>query len=255
MKIHRIAVTVVSLLVPLAMAQATVSEAAELKVLCSTPLRQVMLELVPQFERATKHQVIITYGASPELKQKIDSGDPFDVAILTPVPMDALIKGGKIVASSRTSIARTGMGLMIRAGAHKPDVGTTDALKRSLLDAKSITYGNEGASGAYFVALIQRLGVAEALNSKLKIKTSGEQVAEAVANGEAELGVLPVTEILVARGTELLGTFPSEVQSYVVLEGGVGLSAQNATAANDLLKFLASPAALPVINKKGMERN
>ena len=145
------------------------------------------------------------------------------------------------------------MGLMIRAGAHRPDIRTTDALKRTPLDARSITYGNDGQRQV-FVALIQRLGIAEALKSKSQVKTSGQQVGEAVASGEAELGVLPVSEILTARGTEVLGTFPADVQGYVSLAGGVGVSAKNSSGATELLKFLAAPAALPVIKKKGMER-
>ena len=253
MKIHRIALPA-SLLLVLAMAQASISGADEIKVLCSTPLRHVMEELVPQFERATKHQVIVTYGPSPELRQKIDGGAPFDLAVLTPALMDGLIKDRKIAADTRTTIARTGMGLAIRAGARKPDISTTDALKRTLLDAKSITYGNEGASGAYFVALIQQLGIAEALKSKTQVKTTGQQVGEAVASGAADIGVLPVTEIIAVRGAELLGTFPAEVQSYVALVGGVGVGAKNSGGAKELLEFLTAPAALPTIKKTGMER-
>ena len=176
--------------------------------------------------------------------------------MLTPALMDGLIKDRKIAADTRTGIARTGMGLAIRAGARKPDISTTDALKRTLLDAQSITYGNEGASGAYFIALIQQLGIAEALKSKSQVKTTGQQVGEAVASGAADIGVLPVTEILTVRGAELLGTFPPEVQSYVASGGGRRRERQEQQRSQrgPASQFLTAPAALPAIKKTGMER-
>jgi molybdate transport system substrate-binding protein len=229
--------------------------AADITVLCSTPLRHAMTALIPEFERATKHRVLITYGASPELREKIEAGAPFDLVVLTPGIMDGLIERGKVAAATRTPIARVGVAIAIKAGARKPDISTTAALKKTLLDAKSISYGIEGASGAYFAALIEKLGIAEALKPKFQLKTSGEAVAQAVARGEAELGVAPATEIMPVTGAEVLGTFPREIQDYVVLIGGVGAGARNASAARELLAFVTAPAADAVVNKTGMERN
>ena len=251
---HRIAfVAVIAAALELATPRA--SAAADITVLCSTPLRHVMTALIPEFERATKHRVLITYGASPELREKIEAGAPFDLVVLTPGFMDGLIKQGKVAAATRTPIARVGVAIAIKAGARKPDISTTAALKKTLLEARSISFGTEGASGAYFAALIEKLGIAAALKPKFQLKTSGEAVAQAVARGEAELGVAPATEILPVAGAEVLGTFPREIQDYVVLIGGIGAGARNAAAARELLAFVTAPAADAVVKKTGMERN
>jgi molybdate transport system substrate-binding protein len=254
MRVRHAIVTVLAAAVVTLAAPAT-STAAEITVFCSTPLRHVMAALIPEFERATNHRVLITYGASPELREKIESGAPFDLVVLTPGFLDGLIKEGKVIPGSRTPIARVGVAIAIRAGAPKPDIRTTEALKQTLLRAKSISYGIEGASGAYFAALIQKLGIADALKPKFQLKTSGEAVAQAVANGEAELGVAPATEIIPVKGAEVLGTFPAEIQDYVVLIGGVGNSARNPAPAKELLTYVTAPAADAVVRQTGMERN
>jgi molybdate transport system substrate-binding protein len=254
MTTHRLGfVTVAAAVLALAIPRA--SAAADITVLCSTPLRHVMTALIPAFERATKHRVLVTYGASPELAEKIEAGTPFDLVVLTPGFMDGLIKRGKVAAATRTPIARVGVAIAIKAGARKPDISTTAALKKTLLEATSISYGTEGASGAYFAALIEKLGIAAALKPKFQLKTSGEAVAQAVARGEAELGVAPATEIIPVAGAEVLGTFPREIQDYVVLIGGIGAGARNAAAARELLAFVTAPAADAAVKKTGMERN
>jgi molybdate transport system substrate-binding protein len=255
MRINRIISAVVGLGLLVMLAQASVADAAEIKVLCSTGLKAVMEELVPQFERTTRHKVIIKFGLASALKQQIEAGEAFDIAVLTPPLIDEVIKQGKIAADTRTSIARSGLAIAIRAGARKPDISTVEAFKRALLAAKSITYAKEGASGVAFAALIQRLAIAENLKSKTKLAVTGEEVGESVARGDAEFGVLPVSEILPVRGAELLGAFPTEVQSYIVMVAGVSASAKQGSAARDLIKFLTAPATLPVIKTKGMERN
>ena len=254
MRVRRAVVKVLAAAIVTLAAPAT-SIAADITVLCSTPLRHVMAALIPQFERATNHRVLITYGASPELKQKIESEAQFDLVVLTPGFLDGLIEEGKVIPASRTPIARVGVAIAIRAGAPKPDIRTTEAVKQTLLKAKSISYGVEGASGAYFAALIQKLGIAEALKPKFQLKTSGEAVAQAVANGEAELGVAPATEIIPVKGAEVLGTFPAEIQDYVGLIGGIASSARNPGPAKALLTYITAPAADAIVKKTGMERN
>jgi len=254
MMTHRMTFVVVAAAV-LALAAPRASAAADITVLCSTPLRHVMAALIPEFEHATKHRVLITYGASPELRAKIETGAPFDLVVLTPGFMDGLIERGKVAAATRTPIARVGVAMAIKAGARKPDISTTAALKKTLVEARSISFGTEGASGAYFAALIEKLGIAEALKPKFQLKTSGEAVAQAVARSEAELGVAPATEIIPVAGAEVLGTFPREIQDYVVLVGGIGTGARNAAAARELLAFVTAPAADAVVKRTGMERN
>jgi molybdate transport system substrate-binding protein len=234
--------------------QAGVANAAEIKVLCSSGIKAVVEDLVPRFERKTKHKVVVTYGLAVALKRQIDAGEPFDVAILTPQFIDEAIKGGKIAAETRTMIARVGLAIAIRSGAHKTDIGTIDAFKRALLDAKSIVYAKEGASGVAFTTLIGRLGIADDLRSKTKLAATGEEVSASVVRGESEFGVLPVSEILPVKGIEVLAPFPADVQSYIVMVAGVGQTASQAGVGRDLIKFLTAPAALPVIKAKGMER-
>jgi molybdate transport system substrate-binding protein len=235
--------------------RANAGDAAEIKILCSNGFKAVMEDLADEFERATKHRVAITYGLAAALKRRIESGEPFDLAVLTPAATDDLIKEGKIVTASRTPLARTGLAIAIRAGARKPDISTVEAFKRSLLGAQSIAYAKEGASGVAFAALIQRLGIADDLKAKSKLTATGEEVGQMIVRGEAELGVLPVSEILPVRGAELLGTFPDGTKSYVVMVAGVSSGAKQGNAARDLIGFLKAPAAFSVIKAKGMERD
>jgi molybdate transport system substrate-binding protein len=248
---NRIAIRLVALVLPVMLVQASTAQAAEVKVLCSTALKTVMQELVPQFEHATGHKVVVEYGVSAALQRRVEAGEPFDAIFLTVKQLDALVQGGKIAAGTRTGIARSGMAIAIHAGAARPDIGTVDTLKRTLLSAKSIAYAKEGAAGLYLIALAKRLGIVDKL--KLKSTDTGEAVGEAVASGAAELGILPVSEILPVKGAELLGEFPKDVEEYAVSVGGVSAAAKQAGAAKELIEFLTAPAAVPVIKKKGME--
>jgi molybdate transport system substrate-binding protein len=178
----------------------------------------------------------------------------FDVAIVTPVVMDDLVAHGRIAAGTRTTIARSGLALAVRTGAPKSDIGTADAFKRTLLDARSIAYAKEGASGVAFAGLIQRLGIADDLRPKSRLTATGEEVGAAVVNGDVQFGVLPVSEILPLKGAEVLAPFPPELQSYVVMVAGVNTAAAHAAAGRELIAYLTAPAALPVIKARGMER-
>jgi molybdate transport system substrate-binding protein len=256
MNVRRIVSVVVSLaaVIGVLVGQPRAANAAEIKVLCSVGLKAVMDELVPQFEQATKNKVLIEFGLAAGLKRQIEAGEPFDLAVLTPAFVDDLIKAGKVAPDTRTVIARSGLGLAIRAGGPKPNVGTVDAFKRALVASRSIAYAKEGASGVLFSALIEQLGIAQEMKPKTIFTSSGEAVGEALITGQAELGVLPVSEILPIHGIELLATFPPEVQRYIVMAGGVSTAARQAAAARDLVTFLMSPGVLPTIKAKGMER-
>ena len=227
--------------------------AADITVLCSNGLRAVMQEMAPEFERASGHKLVVRYGLAAAFKQQIDAGEAFDVVVLTPPLIDDAIKRGLVVADTRSVIGRAGIGVAIRAGASRPDIGSTEAFKSALLAAKSVSFAKEGASGAYFAGLIGRLGIADAMSQKLKPMPTGVEVGEAVAHGDVELAVLPISEILPIQGAELLAPFPADVQSYVVMTAGVGAASKERAAAADLIRFLKAPAALPVIAKKGME--
>ena len=234
------------------LAQARTAAVEEITVLCSNGLKAVIEDLVPKFERETKHKVVVKYGLAALLTQRIEGGEAFDVAFVTPAMMDGLIARGKVAADSRATIARSGLAFAIRAGARKPDVSSADSFKRALLNAKSIAYAREGASGVLFAALVQKLGIADDLKPKSQLAASGEEVSAAVVNGDAELGVLPLSEVLPIKGAEPM-IFPAEVQQYIVIAGGVSAGSRLA-AARDLMKYVTGPAALPVIKAKGMEK-
>jgi molybdate transport system substrate-binding protein len=245
---------VAALVLCVSLAQPGVARADQITVLCSNGFKAVLQDLAPQFEKATKHEVVIRYSVSAELKRRIEGGESFDVAILTPGLIDDLIKTKRVAADSRAPLARSGFALAIRRGAQKPDVRSVEALKATLLASRSIAFAKEGSGGVYLMALLKKLALMEQMTPKFKPTTTGDEVSQAVAQGEAELGVLPLSEILPVPGVEVAGTFPAEVQDYSVMVGSIGTAAAHSSAARALIEFLTSPAALPVIQKRGMER-
>jgi molybdate transport system substrate-binding protein len=253
MKIHRMICSAV-LVSLIGIAQALPAAAADIRVLCSNGFKAVFEELAPQFERASGHKVNVTFGLAVGLKQQIDGGQAFDVAILTPALIDDLIKSGKLAADSRAVIARTGLGIMIRSGARKPDVRTTDSFKNALLSAQSIAFAKEGASGVAFTATIEKLGMTKTLQPKLKPTATGEEVNDLVVKGGAQYGILPLSEILAVKGAELGGMFPNDVQTYITMATAASANSKQSAAARDLIKYLMAPAATTVVKAKGMER-
>lgn len=227
------------------------ASADEIRVLSSVGIKAVVDELAPQFEKTTKHKVTTVFDLASAHKAKIDGGTPFDVAILTPALIDDLIAKGAIASASRAVVARTGLGLMIRAGARKPDVSTVDAFKKTLVEAKSITLVPAGASGVAFLATAKKLGIADSI--KTKPAASGEEVNANVTGGSADIAILPVSEILPVKGAQLGGMFPSDVQTFIVMAAGVSAKSPG-SAARDFVAFLMSKANDPVIKAKGMER-
>ena len=252
MKAGSVVTSTLRLGLALFLAHAGVASAEELKILSTIGVRSVMQELGPQFERLTGHKLVIDFDVANVLKRRIDAGEGFDVAILTVPVMEELIKQNKIVSDTRAVVARGGMGLAGRAGAPRPDISSTEAFKRTLLDAKSITYPKEGLTGIHMAKVLERLGIAEAMGPKATLTGSGSP-AELVARGEVEIAAHIIPELLAVQGVVLLGPLPPEVQTYIVLQGGVGASAMRPQAARELLKFLTGPAAVPVIRSKGYE--
>jgi molybdate transport system substrate-binding protein len=234
-----------------------VADAAEIKIFSSGALNGLMADLAPQFERATGHKLAFQFGAAAVLKQRIDAGETPDVAILTPALIDDLAKQGKIVSGTPATIARSGVGVAVRAGAPKPDIGLVDAFKRALIAAKSIGYTDPalgGLSGVYTGQLIERLGLAAELKPKTKLTSNAPHaLAQLVINGEIELGLIQISEIVPEPGLQLVGPFPPELQFFSVFTAGVLARGKEPDAGRALIQFLVSPAALSVIKAKGME--
>jgi molybdate transport system substrate-binding protein len=247
MKFHDVIVAVAGLAWPLLASQ---TQAAEIKVLASTAVKTTLETLGPQFEKATGNKVDLTFAPASVLKEKIDQGTAFDVAILTTPIIDGLAASAKI-ESARTSIAHSGIGVAIRKGAAKPDIGTKEAFTQALLKANSVGYTAGGATGAYLKVLFERLGIADALKPKLKLLQGG--VGEAVTTGEVEIGMTQISEILPHPGAELAGPLPPDIQSYTYFSAGVSAVSKEGDAAKAFVKFLAGGDALAVIKAKGME--
>jgi molybdate transport system substrate-binding protein len=241
-------------LLVVSVAFATRAHAATLTVLCSNGLRAVLTEVTPGFERVSGHQLAISYSVSAELKKRIAAGEGFDIAILTPVLIDELTAAGVLRADTRKAIARSTMGISIRRGAQKPDLQTIQALKATLLTAGSIAFAKEGAGGLFFTALVERLGLPDQLGPKFRPVVTGQDVSRAVASGDAEMGIQPISEILNVAGIELAGTFPAAVQGYTVMMAAVGEKSPHAAESRALIDFLMSREIDAVVRASGMER-
>ena len=226
-------------------------QAAELKILAGGSMTGSLNELGPQFERASGHKLVIHFDSTPNLIKLATSGAPFDLAVV-PVDVfkDAAAKA-RFAPGPTIDIARVGYGVIVRAGAPKPDVSTSDALKQTLLNAHSIAFVPESAAGGYVLKTFDRLGISEAIKAKTRPQTTPAQIAPAVANGEAELGVFLVN-VLIAPGVELAGSFPAELQQELVFTSAVAADSREADAAKAFITFLATPAAAAVIKAKGM---
>jgi molybdate transport system substrate-binding protein len=235
------------------LAQAGGAMSAEIAVVSTASLKATLERVGAGFERASGHTLKITYGTSAPLKRQIDAGMAFDLALLVPGTLDALIKDGKVTADSRVDIARSAVGVAIKAGAAKPDVGSAEGFKRALLGAKSISYSGEGASGKHFTDLVDRLGITAEVKPKLVPLPSGGAVAP-VAKGEVEMAVITLANIVGVQGVEIAGLLPRDMQHYTVYTAGVAAAARNADGARALLALLMAPETTPVIAAEGMER-
>jgi len=228
------------------------AQAAELRVLSGNGAKAAVRELCTQFERATGNTIKLHFEVNADLKKKIEAGEAFDVAVLNPPVIDALIKDGKLVAGSRADIGRSGLGVAVRKGAPKPDIATAEAFKRTLLAAKAVAYPGKGASGLYFVSLLDRLGIKAEMQGKLK-PMAAEDTVEVVARGEADMVVVVATRITGVPGVDLVGPIPKELQTKIGFAAGLSASAKERAAAQALIRFLTAPAAAATLRTNGVE--
>jgi len=243
----------------LAISQMTMTqhaEAASIEVVSGGAFKQVLNALAAQYEKESGNKLDITYQTVGEHLALIRAGkETFDVAVLTPEAIETLVQEGKVVPGSRVDLAKVGVGVVIKAGAPLPDISTVEAFKRTLLAAKSVAYIDPkagGSSGIYVGRLLERLGIADQVNAKAKL-IQGGAVADHVADGEAEIGVHQISEILAVPGVTLVGPLPPAIQNFTVYSAGVGTAAKDGAAARALIKFLSGAHALPIIKAKGMQ--
>jgi molybdate transport system substrate-binding protein len=225
---------------------------AEIKVLSSIATREAYLELVPQFERATGHKVATTWAGTTDIMKRMAAGERYDLVMISSDELDQLIKQGKVAPGSRVDIAKSGIGVAVRAGATRPDISSGEALKRTLLAAKTIGY-TSGPSGVYMAALIERMGIAAEIKPKHRSVPSGGTVGTIVASGEAEIGFQQVSELVHIAGIDYIGPLPPDVQKITVFSSGIQAGASNPDAAKALVRFLTAPGAHAAIKAAGLE--
>jgi molybdate transport system substrate-binding protein len=227
------------------------ARAAELKVMAGGSMTASLTELGPQFERASGHKVAVHFAATPDLIKEATSGTPFDLGVVPVDVMKDAAARAHFASGPTIDIARVGYGVAFRAGAPKPDVSTPEALKQTLLKAQSITFIPASAAGAYVSKVFERLGIGDAMKTKTKAQTATGAIAQAVAKGDAELGVF-LTNVLIAPGVELAGPFPAELQDELVFTAAVATDSKEAEAAKAFISFLKTPEAVAVLKAKGM---
>ena len=224
-----------------------------LHMLCSNGMRAVVEELKPQLERAAGQPLSIDYDTSAAVRQKIEAGADFDVAVLTVEVIDALAKAGKVAPDSVGALGRSPVGVGVRAGAALPDLETADGVKKAFLDAKSVTWVGSGAARAQVDKMLSSLGIADAVAAKLALVQSVEEGLDRVADGKSDITVMLASEILPAQGVKYAGRFPAPYPGYVSFAGAAGAGSRARAAAERVVAALHAPATLNVYAAKGME--
>jgi molybdate transport system substrate-binding protein len=236
----------------LALSQATA--AAEVRVLTAGAMKETILALVPDFERATGHKIMLDNDTAGALSRRIEGGEAVDLAVVTSTVIDGLIGKGKL-APGRVDLATVGIGVAVKTGAPLPDISSLDAFKRLLLAAKSIAQvdpASGGTSGIYLVGLYERLGIADQIKPKLVFVRGGSS-APLVAKGEAEIAIQQISEIIAVPGVSFAGPLPTEIQNTTTYSAALGAHAKERDAASALIALLQGAQAASLLRAKGME--
>ncbi len=236
-------------------AQATLAFAAEIKTFSTIGVQAALEELAPKFEQATGNKLVITWGTAAMLVKRVQGGENPDLLVLTKQGFDALVTEGKAANSTDAVFAKSGMAVVVKKGAPKPDISTAEAFKQTLLNAKTIAYSNPaagGASGVYFAKLIERMGIAEQLKDKTRHPPAGGNSANLVVSGEAELAIQQEPEVMAVVGIDMVGTLPADLNNVTIYSAGVSSMTKETNAGNALVKFLHTPEAQAVFKARGL---
>lgn len=236
------------------------TDSLDLSLLCAVGMRQVMLNLVPEFQKATGYRVAITFNSSGEILKWVDSGRSVDIVIISCSAAEQLVATERVIVGSLTNIATSRVGVAVRKGAPKPDISSPEAFKNTLLNAKTIACPDPalgGASGTYIVRMFEHLGIAEALKSKLVLSSTPENEKAMpgylVATGKAEIALHQMQELLAVQGIDIVGPLPDEIQTTFVFTAAITSNSKRADASKALIRFLITPVAKEIIKIKGME--
>jgi molybdate transport system substrate-binding protein len=240
----------------LLLAQIGFAPAADIKVFSTIGVQSALEELAPQFEKATGHKLNFTWATAAILVKRVQAGESADLMVLTKQSLEALIKDNKASAGPDATLASSGIAVVAKKGAPKPDISTPEAFKQALLNAKTIAYSDPaagGTSGVYFAKLLERMGIAEQMKTKTRHPPPSGNAALLVVNGEAELAIQQEPELISVAGVDLVGPLPAELNNITMYSAGVGAGSQQAEAANALIRFLRSPEAQAVFKAKGLK--
>jgi molybdate transport system substrate-binding protein len=244
--------SVITVVVTMMVIGSITAQAAEVNVIAAAAVKEVVLGLIPAFEKSSGHKVTTIWAGTEAITRRISGGEVADVVLIAAPNIDRLISEGRLVAGSRVDVARSGIGVAVRAGLPKPDISSGEAVKQAVLAAKSVAYSS-GPSGFYLADLFKKMGIADQIKDKVRQTPSGVQVGELVARGEADLGFQQVSELLHLKGIHYLGPLPANIQHITVFSAGLHTAATVPEAAKALVKFLTAPEAAPIIRKTGME--
>ena len=228
------------------------AEAAQITVMSSNGVREAVSELIPQFEKATGHRVQIIWDGTLNIKRRLDSGEVADLVVMPAADVDDLIATGKLTTGSRVDLAKSIIGVAVRAGMAKPDLSSSESLSRALVAAKSIIISS-GPSGVHLLELMEKQGILGTIRPKLKHLPSGQSVGEALARGDGDLGFQQVSELLHVNGITYVGPLPAAAQKVTVFAGGVPKTVKDLAVARDFLTFLKSPRHAATLKKAGLE--
>ena len=251
MKIKKIACAMLASALTCGAIVAEVARAADISIMSTVAHKDAYLEMLPAFERASGHKAATQWVPTVEVLRRIKAGETVDLVLMAAGGIEDLTRSGKIEAGSAVPFVKSGVGIAVRAGAPKPDVGSAEAFKRTMLAAKSVAYST-GPSGNYLVGLFERMGIAAEVKAKTKL-IQGEPVGDVVARGDAEIGFQQIPEILPVKGIQYLGPLPAEIQYTTVFTAGIHTEAKQAAAARALVSFLKTPEAAAIYKKHGLE--
>lgn len=229
------------------------TDGAGIRILSTLAVMGAMRELAAAYEAQSGTKVVADFAPTVALLEKLRAGAAGDIAILTAQGIDGMIAEGRMLPGSRTDIALSFVGIAVRAGMPKPDISTVEAFRATILNARSVAYSRIGASGIFFAGLLDRLGIAEAVNAKALIVATGF-TAERLVSGEADLAVQQISELLVVPGIEVVGPLPPDIQTVATFSGGVMTASQQPDRARDLLRFLSAPEVAPVLERSGLRQ-